>query len=88
MYNQKYRKLSRIIKEGPVTGKTGFPVSSLLYFQAEFPSGAWRLSESTYLPLKVLFFPKSGATLKKALIKVTFLHSKDTTIYNKERGVQ
>ena len=26
------------------------PVSSLLYFQAEFPSGAWRLSESTYLP--------------------------------------
>ena len=26
------------------------PVSSLLYFLAEFPSGAWRLSESTYLP--------------------------------------
>ena len=27
-----------------------FPVSSLFYFQAEFPSGAWKLSESTYLP--------------------------------------
>ena len=32
-------------------GKTGFPrVSSLLYFLAEFPSGAWRLAMSTYLP--------------------------------------
>ena len=29
----------------------GFPhVSSLLYFLAEFPSGAWRLAMSTYLP--------------------------------------
>ena len=29
----------------------GFPrVSSLLYFQAEFPSGAWGLAMSTYLP--------------------------------------
>ena len=25
------------------------PVSSLLYFLAEFPSGAWRLAMSTYL---------------------------------------
>ena len=41
--------------------------------------------------LKVLFFPKSGKALnkeKKALNKVTFLHSKDTTIYNEEKGVQ
>ena len=30
---------------------TGFlRVSSLLYFQAEFPSGAWKLAISTYLP--------------------------------------
>ena len=30
---------------------TGFlRVSSLLYFQAEFPSGAWGLAMSTYLP--------------------------------------
>ena len=26
------------------------PVSSLLYFLAEFPSGAWRLTMYTYLP--------------------------------------
>ena len=26
------------------------PISSLLYFLAEFPSGEWRLSMSTYLP--------------------------------------
>ena len=26
------------------------PVSSLLYFIAELPSGAWRLTMSTYLP--------------------------------------
>ena len=25
------------------------PMSSLLYFLAEFPSGAWRLAKSTYL---------------------------------------
>ena len=25
MYNQKYKKLSRTIMDGPVTGKTGFP---------------------------------------------------------------
>ena len=28
----------------------GLPVSSLLYFLAEFPSGEWRLAMSTYLP--------------------------------------
>ena len=32
--------------------------------------------------------PKVWCHSQKALIKVTFLHSKDTTIYNKERGVQ
>ena len=29
---------------------TGSPMSSLLYFQSEFPSWAWRLTMSTYLP--------------------------------------
>ena len=38
------------IGDGPVSGKTGSPVSSLLYFLAEFLSGAWRLAMSTYLP--------------------------------------
>ena len=33
----------------PVTGLVS-PVSSLLYFLAEFPSGAGRLTTSTYLP--------------------------------------
>ena len=32
--------------------------------------------------------PKVWCHSQKALIKVTFLYSKDTTIYNKERGVQ
>ena len=32
--------------------------------------------------------PKVWCHSQKALNKVTFLHSKDTTIYNKERGVQ
>ena len=36
---------------GPRSPKQlGHPVSSLLYFLAEFPSGAWRLTMSTYLP--------------------------------------
>ena len=36
---------------GPRSPKQlGHPVSSLLYFLAEFPSGAWRLAMSTYLP--------------------------------------
>ena len=40
------------MEAGPVIGRTGFHrVSSLLYFLAEFPSGAWRLAMSTYLPL-------------------------------------
>ena len=34
--------------DGPVTGLVS-PMS-LLYFLAEFPSGAWRLAMSTYLP--------------------------------------
>ena len=59
MYNQKYKRLFWTIKDGPVTGKTGFPhVKSLSLFlplppspfQAELPSGVWSLSESTYLP--------------------------------------
>ena len=48
MYNQKYKKLSQTIKDGPVTGKTGFP--RVVFFSlAEFPSGPWRLAMSTYL---------------------------------------
>ena len=38
--------------------------------------------------LIVLFFSKIWCHSQKALNKVTFLHSKDTTICNKERGVQ
>ena len=39
----------------------GFPrVSSLLYFQAEFPFGAWRLAMSTYLP-RLLRSMREGA---------------------------
>ena len=58
MYNQKYKKLSWTIKNGPVSGKTGFPHVNFLSlflplppspFQAEFPSGPWRLAMSTYL---------------------------------------
>ena len=37
------------IEEGPVTGLVS-PVSSLLYLQAEFPSGVGRLAMSSYLP--------------------------------------
>ena len=36
------------------------PVSSLLYFLAEFPSGAWRLTMSTYLP-RLLRSMREGA---------------------------
>ena len=50
MYNQKYKKPFQTIEDGPVTGKTGSPVSFLTLFQAEFPSDAWRLAMSTYLP--------------------------------------
>ena len=40
-----------MIKDEPVTGKTGFPrVIFSLLFSAEFPSGLWRLAMSTYLP--------------------------------------
>ena len=38
--------------------------------------------------LKSVVLPKVWCHSQKALIKVMFLHSKDTTIYNKERGVQ
>ena len=47
MYNQKYKRPFRTIEDGPVTGKTGSPVSSLLCFLAEFPSGGWKLAEPT-----------------------------------------
>ena len=59
VYNQKYKEPFWTIKVGPVTGKTGFPLIDSLSlflphpaspFQAEFPSGAWRLTMSTYLP--------------------------------------
>ena len=38
--------------------------------------------------LKSVVLPKVWCHSQKALNKVTFLHSKDTTIYNKERGVE
>ena len=38
--------------------------------------------------LIVLFFSKIWCHSQKALNKVRFLHSKDTTIYNKERRIQ
>ena len=51
MYSQKYKKLFQTIRDGPVTGKTGFPrVVFFPSFQVEFPSGAWKLTMSTYLP--------------------------------------
>ena len=68
MYNQKYKKLSWTIKDGPVS-QISFSnwflrnlapphVNSLSLFlplppspfQAEFPSGAWRLTTSTNFP--------------------------------------
>ena len=53
----------------------------------------WPVSDKG-LSTRKLICPKSVVLTKvwchsqKALIKVTFLHSKDTTIYKKERGVQ
>ena len=38
--------------------------------------------------LKSVVLTKVWRHSQKALIKVTFLHSKDTTIYNKERAIQ
>ena len=38
--------------------------------------------------LNRVVLPKVWCHSQKALNKLTFLHSKDTTIYNKERGVQ
>ena len=39
MYNQKYKKLFQTIKDGPVTGKTGFPhVKSLFLSLSLSPS--------------------------------------------------
>ena len=61
MYNQKYKKLSQTIKDGPVTGKTSFPrVVFSPSFLAEFPSGVWRLAMSTYLP-QLLRSTREGA---------------------------
>ena len=49
VYVQKrYKKPFWTIGDGPVAGLVS-PVS-LLYFLAEFPSGAWRLAMYTYLP--------------------------------------
>ena len=49
MHKKRYKRLFWTIEEGPVTG-LGSPVSSLLYFLAEFSSGAGRLAVSAYLP--------------------------------------
>ena len=38
--------------------------------------------------LNSVVLPKVWCHSQKALNKVTFLHSKDATVYNKERGVQ
>ena len=48
MYIKRYKRPFWTIEDGPVTGLVS-PMS-LLYFLAEFPSGAWRLAMSTYLP--------------------------------------
>ena len=46
------------------------------------------LSTRKVICLKSVVLTKGWCHSQKALIKVTFLYSKDTTIYNKERGVQ
>ena len=46
------------------------------------------LSARKLICLKSVVLTKVWCHSQKALIKVTFLHSKDTTIHNKERGVQ
>ena len=46
------------------------------------------LSTRKLICLKSVVLTKVWWHSQKALIKVTFLYSKDTTIYNKERGVQ
>ena len=48
MYKKRYKKPLQQSIVGPETGLVS-PVS-FLYFLAEFPSGAWRLAVSTYLP--------------------------------------
>ena len=50
MYNQKYKKLFQTIKDGPVTGKTGFPhVKSLFLSLSLSPSPS--LSFSGWIPI-------------------------------------
>ena len=46
------------------------------------------LSTRKLICLKSVVLTKVWCHSQKALIKVTFLYSKNTTIYNKERGVQ
>ena len=46
------------------------------------------LSTRRLICLNSVVLPKVWCHSQKALNKVTFLHSKDTTVYNKERGVQ
>ena len=55
---KRYKRLFWTIGDGPVTGLVS-PMS-LLYFLAEFPSGAWRLTMSTYLP-RLLRSVREGA---------------------------
>ena len=69
-------------------------LGDLDHLQAKRPvSILWPFSDKG-LSSRKLICPKSVVLTKvwchsqKALIKTTFLHSKDTTIYNKERGVQ
>ena len=46
------------------------------------------LSTRKLICFKSVVLTKVWCHSQKALNKVTFLHNKDTTIYNKERGVQ
>ena len=50
-FNKRYISKPENKEIGSVSGKTDSPVSFLFsVFLAQFPSGAWRLAMSTYLP--------------------------------------
>ena len=72
--------MEKILRGAAVVGQSGGPTSAINATLAGEPENLFALI--------VLFFSKVWCHSQKALNKVTFLHSKDTTIYNKERGVQ
>ena len=57
MYNQKYKKLFWTIKDGPVTGKTGSPVSSFLSYSIFWLIPIWGLEAS-----RVYLFARASKT--------------------------